>query len=69
MTTALINLETKEQINLFQMLTKTLGVSFVILPKKRVKELDPIEKSRQEARNGEVYHYDDVEDFFKKMII
>ena len=68
MTTALINLETTEQINLFQLLTKSLGVSFEILPKK-VKKLDPIEKSRQEARDGDVYHYNDVEDFFRKMII
>ena len=69
MTTAIINLETKEQISLFQMLAKTIGVSFEVLPKKKVKELDAIEKSRQEARDGEVYHYDNVEDFFKKMAI
>ena len=48
------------------MLTNSLGVSFEILPKKKVKVLDPIEKSRQEARDGEVYHYNDIEDFFKK---
>jgi len=69
MTTAIINLETKEQVNLFQILAKTIGVSFEVLPKKRVKKLDAIEKSRQEARDGQVYHYDNVEDFFKKMAI
>jgi hypothetical protein len=35
MTTAIINLETKEQLSLFQMLAKTIGVSFEVLPKKR----------------------------------
>ena len=69
MTTAIINLETKEQINLFQMLAQTIGVSFEILPKKKIKELDAIEKSRQEAKDGQVYHYDNVEDFFNKMAI
>ena len=69
MTTAIINLETKEQVSLFQMLAKTIGISFEILPEKKVKELDAIEKSRQEAKNGQVYHYDNVEDFFKKMAI
>ena len=69
MTTAIINLETKEQINLFQILAKTIGVSFEILSQKKVIELDAIEKSRQEARDGQVFHYDNVEDFFKKMAI
>jgi len=69
MTTAIINLETKEQISLFQLLAKTIGVSFEILSKKKVKELDAVEKSRLEAREGQVCHYDDVEDFFKKMAI
>ena len=69
MTTAIINLETKEQISLFQLLAKTVGVSFEILSKKKVKELDAVEKSRLEAREGQVYRYDDVEDFFKKMAI
>ena len=35
MTTALINLETKEQVNLFQLLAKTVGVSFEILHRKK----------------------------------
>jgi hypothetical protein len=34
-----------------------------------VKELDAIEKSRQEAKDGQLHHYDTVEDFFKKMAI
>jgi len=69
MTTAIINLETKEQISLFRILAKTVGVSFEILPPRKIKELDAIERSRQEAKEGQVYHYDDVEDFFKKMAI
>ena len=69
MTTALINLETKEQVNLFQLLAKNVGVSFEILHRKKVKELDAIEISRQEAKDGQVYHYNDIEDFFKKMAI
>ena len=69
MTTALINLETKEQVNLFQLLADTIGVSFEILHRKKEKELDAIEISRREAKNGQVYHYDDIEDFFKKMAI
>jgi hypothetical protein len=69
MTTALINLETKEQVNLFQLLAQTIGVSFEILHRKKGKELDAIEISRQEAKDGQVYHYDNVEDFFKKMAI
>ena len=69
MTTAIINLETKEQVSLFQILAKTIGVSFEILPKKKIKELDAIEKSRQEAKDGQVCYYDNVEDFFKKMAI
>jgi hypothetical protein len=33
------------------------------------RKADAIEKSRQEAKEGQVYHYDNVEDFFKKMAI
>jgi hypothetical protein len=69
MTAAIINLETKEQINLFRSLAKVIGVSFEVLPKTKEKKLDAIETSRQEARNGQVYHYDDIEEFFKKMAI
>jgi hypothetical protein len=69
MTTALINLETKEQVNLFQLLAQTIGVSFEVLNIKKGKKLDAIEISRQEAKEGQVYHYDNVEDFFKKMTI
>ncbi|MDR2972106.1 MAG: hypothetical protein LBU83_09290 [Bacteroidales bacterium] len=69
MTTALINFETKEQVNLFQMLAQATGVSFEILSNKKSGKLDAIEISRQEANDGQVYHYDNVEDFFKKMAI
>jgi Ni,Fe-hydrogenase III large subunit len=69
MTTALVDLETKEQVNLFQLLAKTIGVSFEILNRKKEKKLDAIEISRQEAKDGQVYHYDNVEDFFKKISI
>jgi len=69
MTTAIVSFETREQLSLFQMLAKIIGVSFEILPKRKVKELDAIEKSRQEAKDGQVYYYDNVEDFFNKMAI
>ena len=69
MTTAIISLETREQLSLFQMLAKAIGVSFEVLPKRKLKALDAIGKSRQEAKDGQVYHYDNVEDFFKKMAI
>jgi len=69
MTTAIINLETREQINMFRTLAKHIGVSFEILSNKSIKQLDAIEKSRREAKEGQVYHYDNVEDFFVKMAI